>query len=153
MSTTPLSGASKGDGENPVLIEVQMVRRMIVRGLWLAPVLVIALWLVDGPRWALSGAIGLAMTLANLWLAARIIGGVAERSPQLLFPAGIATFALGLLLLTAVALGLRAADVVYFPVTGLVLIGSHLLLVLWEAAGAYRHIDTKSAGPNAHVRS
>jgi hypothetical protein len=128
-----------------------MVRRMIVRALWLAPVVVLTLWIFGSPRWALSGAIGLAMTLANLWLAARIIGGVADKTPQLLLPAALATLALGLMLLTGVAVALRAADLVYFPVTGFVLVGSHLLLVLWEAAGAYGHVDTESSGANARV--
>jgi hypothetical protein len=124
------------------VIERDMVRRMILRGLVLAPVIVAALWLWRGQTYAWSGAVGLALTLGNLWLSARIIGGVAESSPQLLMPAALATFALGLLLLTAVALALQSADLVFFPVTGFVLIGSHLGLVLWEAAGAYGRIDS-----------
>jgi hypothetical protein len=135
------------------VIELRMVRRMIVRALWLGPIVVTALWIFGSPRWALSGAIGLAMTLGNLWLAALILGGVAERSPQLLLVAAMATFVLGLLLLTAIALALRAADIVYFPVTGLVLVGSHLVLVLWEAAGAYGHVENSSRGADVQVRS
>jgi hypothetical protein len=123
------------------VIERDMVRRMILRGLVLAPVLVAALWLWRGPTYGWSGAVGLGLTLANLWLSARIIGGVAETSPQLLMPAALATFALGLLLLTGAALALEAADLVFFPVTGFVLIISHLGLVLWEAAGAYGHVE------------
>lgn len=123
------------------MIERDMVRRMILRGLVLAPVLVAALWLWRGPTYGWSGAVGLGLTLANLWLSARIIGGVAETSPQLLMPAALATFALGLLLLTGAALALEAADLVFFPVTGFVLIVSHLGLVLWEAAGAYGHVE------------
>jgi hypothetical protein len=123
------------------VIERDMVRRMILRGLVLAPVLVAALWLWRGPTYAWSGAVGLALTLGNLWLSARIIGGVAETSPQLLMPAALATFALGLLLLTGAALALQAANLVFFPVTGFVLIASHLGLVLWEAAGAYGHVE------------
>jgi hypothetical protein len=123
------------------VIERDMVRRMILRGLVLAPVLVAALWLWRGPTYGWSGAVGLGLTLANLWLSARIIGGVAETSPQLLMPAALATFALGLLLLTGAALALEAADLVFFPVTGFVLIVSHLGLVLWEAAGAYGHVE------------
>ncbi len=118
-----------------------MVRRMAVRGLALAPVIVAALWLWRGSTYAWSGAVGLGLTLANLWLSARIIGGVAERSPQLLVPAALATFALGLLLLTGIAFALQAADLVFFPVAGFVLIASHLGLVLWEAAGAYGHVE------------
>jgi hypothetical protein len=125
------------------LIELRMVHRMIRRGLVLAPVLAAGLWLFGSLEWAVSGLVGVAMTLGNLWLAARIIGGVAERAPQLLLPAALASFFLGLVALTGVALALRAADTVYFPVTGFVLIGSHLGLVLWEAAGAYEKIEPR----------
>jgi hypothetical protein len=125
------------------LIELRMVHRMIRRGLVLTPVLAAGLWLFGSLEWAVSGVVGVAMTLGNLWLAARIIGGVAERAPQLLLPAALASFFLGLVALTGVALALRAADTVYFPVTGFVLIGSHLGLVLWEAAGAYEKIEPR----------
>lgn len=121
-----------------------MVGRMARRAALLTPVIVAVLWLVDGPKWGLSGLAGVAMTLGNLWLSARILGGVAERAPKLLLPAGMATFMLGLFLLTMVALALQALDVVYFPVTGFTLIGCHLLLVLWEAAGAYKHAETST---------
>ena len=118
------------------MVELQMVRRMIVRSLYLAPVLVACLWLWNGGHYAFSGFVGLAMTLLNLLLAARVIGGVAETSPRLLLPAAMVAFTLGLALLTGIAFALRAVDLVYFPVTGLTLVGSHLLLVLWESAAA-----------------
>lgn len=137
------------------MIELQMVRRMILRGAGLAPVVVAGLWVFGGPLWALSGAVGLAMALANLWFSARIIGGVAENNPQLLLPAGMTAFAVGLAVLTGIALALRAADVVFFPVTGLSLIGAHLVLVLWEASGAYARSDANDPvlGDAADVRS
>ena len=115
-----------------------MVRRMIVRSLYLAPVLVLALWLWGCSRFALSAGVGLAMTLLNLVFAARVIGGVADTSPRLLLPAAMVAFTIGLALLTGIAFALKATDVVYFPVTGLTLVGSHLLLVSWEAATAYK---------------
>jgi hypothetical protein len=126
------------------VIELQMVRRMAFRGLLMAPFVIAVLAAFGGVRYGVSAAAGLAMTLLNLWLSGWIIGGVAERNPDLLLPAGLATFTLGLLLLTGIALGLRAADLVYFPVTGIVLVGSHLILVLWEAAGAYAHTESKT---------
>lgn len=121
-----------------------MVRRMAVRAALISVPVVLALWLAGDAKWALSGAIGLAMTVGNLWLAGRVIGGVADNNPQLLLPAALGAFALGLALLTGVAFALQAADLVYFPVTGLTLIGSHFLVVLWEAAGAYDNV-----GPDA----
>jgi hypothetical protein len=129
------------------VIELRMVGRMTRRALVLTPVLVAILWLIDGPRWGFSAAAGVAMTLGNLWLSARILGGVAERAPRMLLPAGLATFMLGLLLLTMVALGLQTLDLVYFPVTGFTLIGCHLGLVLWEAAGAYDHASDSKIDP------
>ena len=131
------------------MIEIGMVRRMTRRAVFVAPILVGALWFL-GPREALSGGVGLVMTLGNLWLSAWIIGGVAEKTPQMLLPVALATFALGLVMLTGIALGLRALDLVDFPITGFTLIGTHLGLVLWEAAGAYEQPDVKTA---ANVRS
>lgn len=130
------------------MIELQMVRRMALRGVLLSPVIVGGLALWNGAEYAFSGGVGLAMTLLNLWISARIIGGVAEKAPRLLVPAAMATFVFGLLLLTGIALVLRATDAVYFPVTGFTLIGSHLGLVLWEAAGAYQKVE-----PPASVRT
>lgn len=126
-----------------------MVGRMARRALFLTPVLVAVLWLVDGPKWGLSGLAGVAMTLGNLWLSAVILGRVAERAPRLLLPAGLAAFMLGLFLLTLVAVAMRELDLVYFPVTGFTLIGCHLGLVLWEAAGAYKHTETDTTSLSA----
>ena len=120
------------------MIELQMVKRMVLRGLILTPILVLTLWLWDGSDYALSGAAGMAMTLVNLFVAGRIIGGVAETNPKLLLPAAMVAFTLGLAILTAVAFVLKTNDLVNFPVTGITLVVAHLVLVLWEAAGAYK---------------
>jgi hypothetical protein len=119
------------------VIELGMVGRRARRGALLAPLLVVALWIGGGPRAALSAGIGVALALGNLWFAGRVIGGVAENSPQLLMAGAILAFGGGLAALTGVALALRATELVSFPVTGLVLIGTHLGLVLWEAARAF----------------
>jgi hypothetical protein len=116
------------------VIELAMVNRMLRRAALLAPFVALGLALFGDARLALSGLVGLALAGANLWLAARIIGGVAESNPQLLVGAGMVAFGLGLALLTALALGLQALRLVSFPVTGFTLIASHLVLVLWEAA-------------------
>ena len=142
------------------MIERAMVRRMTMKAVVVAPLLLASLWILGGPRYAWSGAVGLVMTLANLWLAARIIGGVAENNPGLLLLAGLAAFGFGLALLTGIAFLLQTRELVFFPVTGFVLVGGHLILVLWEASGAYGRAgsgagDTraKSRPPGAEVRS
>ena len=137
------------------MIELQMVRRMTLRALAIAPVIVGALWIWNGTRYGLSGIVGIAMTILNLYLSGLIIGRVADSKPELLMPAALATFMLGLLVLTGIALVLRNTDTVYFPVTGFVLIGSHLLVVLWEAAGNHNKVQTpgSTSGTAMKVRS
>ena len=112
-----------------------MVQRMAKRGVILAVIVAIGLFLWEGPLYAVSGLAGAALTIGNLWLSARLIGGVAEKNPQLLMAVGMATFALGLMLITAISFVLWKTDLIYFPVTGFTLIGMHFVLVLTEAAG------------------
>lgn len=137
------------------MIELQMVRRMTLRALAIAPAIVAALWLWNGSRYGISAIIGIGMTILNLYLSGLLIGKVADSKPELLMPAALATFMLGLLVLTGIALLLRTTDTVYFPVTGFVLIGSHLLVVLWEAAGNHNRVQTpgSTSGTAMKVRS
>lgn len=127
------------------MIELQMVRRMTLHALMLAPAIIGTLWLWNGSRYGLSAAIGIAMTILNLFLSGLIIGRVADNKPELLMPAALATFMLGLLVLTGIALLLRKTDAVYFPVTGFVLIGSHVAVVLWEAVGNHNKVQIPGA--------
>lgn len=120
-----------------------MVNRMAKRGVVLAVVVAIVMLVWQGPLYAVSALVGAALTIGNLWLSAKLIGGVAEKNPQLLLPVGLATFALGLMLVTVVSAILWKTDLIYFPVTGFTLIGLHLALVLSEASGAYGHARTK----------
>ncbi len=130
-----------------------MVVRMAKRAAYVAPVLAVALWIFGGPTWALSGLVGVAMTLANLWGAARIIGGVADNNPMLLLVAAMVAFTLGLGLLAVIGLGLQALDVVDFPVVGFTLIGTHMVLVLAEAGAAYPIRKSKRSNEVANARS
>lgn len=131
------------------MIELEMVKRMMIRGLYLAPILCAALWLWNGADYAFSGAVGLGLTLLNLFLAAQVIGRVAETSPRLLLVAAMVAFTLGLAVITGISFVLKSTDVIYFPVTGFTLIGSHLLLVGWEATGSYKGSPT-TARVQAH---
>ena len=135
------------------MIEMQMVVRMAKRAMFLAPVAIVALWIFGGPIWALSGAVGIAMTLGNLWAAARIIGGVADNNPTLLLVAAMVAFTLGLALLGAVAFGLQALEIVDFPVGGFSLIGTHMVLVISEAGAAYPIRKTDGSKEVANARS
>src|SRR5687767_6478104 len=98
-----------------------MVKRMTRRGLLLAPFVVLVLAAFGGVEWGLSALIGMAFTIFNLWLTARVIGGMAENRPELLTVAGFAAFILSLALLAVVAIAIKQIESLYFPVTGIVL--------------------------------
>ena len=135
------------------MIEMQMVVRMAKRAAVLGPLAVAALWILGDATWALSGAIGILMTLGNLWASARIIGGVADNNPTLLLIAAIVAFTLGLALLGGVAFGLQALEIVHFPVVGFTLIGTHMVLVLSEAGSAFPIRKSDGSKEVANARS
>lgn len=130
-----------------------MVGRMIKRAAFVAPVLILGLLLGGGPGYALSGLLGVAFAVANLWLAARLIGRTADRDPQMLLVAGMAALFTALIVLTAAGLLLRRVEAISLPVLGLVLIGSHLGLVLWETATAPTEEPAPESRTEAQTRS
>ena len=130
-----------------------MVYRMVKRGALMAPFVVAPFFIWGGVEAGLSALIGIAMALFNLLLAGRIIGGVAENKPGMLLPAAMIAFMLGLAVLVAIAFGLEALDFVTFKITGLVLIGMHLVLVLWEAATAYPVKNVSPSNDGLKARS
>lgn len=123
------------------MIELAMVNRMLRRGALVLILSVLALVILGGREEAFSGALGVGMALLNLWVAGRIIGGIAENAPHLLMPAALASFVFAALLLTVTGVLLQGSPVVDFKVTGVTLVASHLLLVTWEAAGSLLKID------------
>ena len=136
------------------MIELQMVHRMVKRGALIGPLVVAVLWIWKGSDMGISVAVGIAMALLNLWLAGRVIGGVAENKPQLLLAGAMVAFTLGLAVLTGIALALEASGVVTFKITGVALVVTHLGLVLWEAARAYPTTTNVSPSTSAlKVRS
>jgi len=135
------------------LIELQMVYRMARRGAFVGPLVVLGFFIWGGTEAGVSAAFGVGMALLNLFLSARIIGGVAESNQRLLLPAAMFAFMLGLGVLTACAFALQTLEIVTFKITGFVLIGSHLGLVLWEAARAYPVKNTSPADDALRARS
>jgi hypothetical protein len=119
------------------MIELAIVRHMIVRGALLAPILVVVLLAVEGPEAALSGAIGLGMTLVLLWLSGRIIGGLAENRPDLLMVGAMVAMVVSLAGAGVALVALERVDFVDFRVAALTLVVSYLVLIIWEAADKF----------------
>ena len=123
------------------MIELAMVKRMLRRGALVLVLVALVLAVLDGPESSLSGSLGVALALLNLWVAGRIIGGIAENAPHLLMPAALASFVFAGLLLTVSGVVLQDSTAIDFKVTGVALVATHLLLVTWEAASSLLKID------------
>lgn len=130
-----------------------MVRRMVRRGLYLGPVVAVALGLLGGLPYGVSAAFGISLALANLWLAGRIIGGLAENRPELLMAGAFAAFLLGFVFLAGAATLLSRADWIDFPVAGVSMIGAHLTLVTWEAADAFLKLPPQDSSAPSSTKS
>lgn len=122
-----------------------MVQRMVRRGALLAPFVVAFFLLVAGPDGAAASAIGVTLALVNLWASGRVIGGVAENATHLLLPAAMMMLIFSLVLVTIAGAVLTRTDVLDFTITGLVFLGLHLTLVVWEAAGSLLKLPKEDA--------
>lgn len=131
------------------MIELEMVRRMARRGLYLTPAVAFVAFVAGGPEAVAAAGIGIGIALANLWLAGRIIGGLAENRPGLLLVGAFAAFVLAFVLLGAAAFAINRIDGLDVAVTGLVFVGAHLVLTTWEAADRFLRLPPDEAGASA----
>jgi uncharacterized membrane protein len=125
-----------------------MVQRMTRRGALLTPLVVLASFLLGDHMTALAAAIGMALALLNLLIAGRVLGGIAENAPHLLVPAAMATLFVGLVLVIASGVVINRIESLSYAVTGLVMVGAHMTLVIWEAAGSLLKIPSKKDIPS-----
>ena len=72
-----------------------------------------------------------------------ILGWAARTSPNLLMGVALMGFLTRLILITAIALGIKSLDIVDWPVFCITLIASHLGLLFWET----RSISLSLASP------
>lgn len=122
-----------------------MVQRMVKRGMVLGPFVIAALFLFAGSDGASAAAIGVGLALFNLWASGRVIGGVAENAIHLLLPAAMMMLIFSLILVSIAGVVMTRTDVLDFAITGLVFLGMHLTLVVWEAAGSLLKLPKEEA--------
>lgn len=116
------------------MIELDMMRRMVRRGLLLAPAAMLLVWVFAGDAAVIGMAAGTILALGNLYVAGRVIGGVAENSPHLLLAGAMGAFIIGMGGLLLAAFTMKNIEWLNLPAAGIALIATHLILVMWEAA-------------------
>ncbi|HEX9529790.1 MAG TPA: ATP synthase subunit I [Acidimicrobiales bacterium] len=152
MSPLLTAGRSARTAERPPLASVRdegpayerdVALDMVRRGLFAAPALVAAAWLVWGPAGAWSSAFAIGLVLVNFLLAAFLLGWAARISLAALMGTALAGYLLRLGLITAAVLAVRRQPWVKVMPLGLSIIVTHLGLLLWET----RFVSISLAAP------
>jgi len=126
----PASWATPTEVAPPV--ERQIALDMGRRALFVAPVIIAISSIVWGIHGGISAAVGLALAVANLLLAAFLISWAAKVSLVAMAATALGGYILRLVLLTAVIFAIRHQPWVSWIPLAFTLVITHLGLLIWE---------------------
>jgi hypothetical protein len=126
----PASWAPPTDVAPPV--ERQIAFDMGRRALFAAPVIIAIASIVWGVHGGISAAVGLALAVANLLLAAVMLSWAAKVSLVVMAATALGGYILRLVLLTAVIFAIRHQPWVSWIPLAFTLVLTHLGLLIWE---------------------
>lgn len=129
--------------------EAAIVRDMIKRCLWVAPVLIAIGAFVWGANGAWSTAYGLALVLGNFAMAAMLVSYTAKISYALMMGSMMFGYLLRLAIIAFAVYAVRQASWVELLPLGLTIIIAHLGLLFWEL----RYISLSLAFPGLKSQS
>ncbi len=112
--------------------EAAIVRDLVKRGLWVAPVLVVLGALFWGVNGAWSTAYGLALVLGNFVLAAMLVSFTARISYAVMMGSMMFGYLLRLAIISIAVFAVRQASWIELLPLGLTIIVAHLGLLFWE---------------------
>lgn len=124
-------------------VESTIARDVARRALFVTPVLALGLGLWRGPDAALAVVAAIALVVVNLLGSAALLGWAARVSPAALQGVALGSFLGRLIVITLVGIGIKALDVVDWPVFCIVLVVSYFGLLIWEV----RYVSTSMASP------
>ena len=113
-------------------VERELAFDMLKRGVWLAPLVLVAAAMAWGTEGAASAGLAIAVVAVNLVLAALGLSWAAKRSLHHLMVVSLAGFAVRMGLVTAVLFAVRDADWVNMVALGVCVLVTHLGLLFWE---------------------
>jgi hypothetical protein len=124
-------------------VERELAFDMLKRGVWLAPVVLLAASMIWGVEGAASAVLAIALVSINLVLAALGLSWAAKRSLNTLMVMSLVGFAVRMGLVTAVLFAVRDAAWVDMVALGVCVIVTHLGLLFWEL----RYVSASLAFP------
>jgi len=113
-------------------VERELAFDMIKRGVWFAPLVVIAATAIWGTAGASSAAVAIALVVVNLLLAALALSWAARRSLTLLMAVALGGFAVRMGLVTVVMLLVKDEAWIDLVALGVTVLVTHLGLLFWE---------------------
>jgi hypothetical protein len=114
-------------------VERQLALDIVRRGLPIAPIIIVVAGLIQGWSGAASAAVAIGIVFVNFLAAAAIMSWASTMSPGAVGGAAAAGFALRLVVILAALLLLQNVSWIDMPTLGIVLVGTHLGLLAWEA--------------------
>jgi hypothetical protein len=124
-------------------IETRIARDLTRRALFAAPVVLLGVGLWRGVDAAAAVALAFAVVIANFLASAALLGAAARKNPHLMIGVALMSFLVRFIVLTGVGIGVKALDVVDWPVFCVTLVVSYLGLLAWEM----RSISFSMASP------
>ena len=114
-------------------VEREVALDLVKRGLIVAPIIVAVCGLIRGWDGALSALIALAIVLVNFLAAAAIMTRAAKSGPTALGAAAAGGYIVRLAVILVALVLLRHQPWIDLPMLGIVLVGTHIGLLTWEA--------------------
>lgn len=124
-------------------VERELAFDMLKRGVWFAPLVVIAATVIWGTAGASSAGVAIALVLVNLVLAAMALSWAARRSLNMLMVVALGGFAVRMGLVTVVLLLVKDQPWIDLVALGVTVLLTHLGLLFWEL----RYVSASLAFP------
>jgi len=131
-------------------IESRIARDLARRALLAAPVVMLGVGLWRGVDAAGAVALALALIVANFLVAAGALGWAARTSPNLLMGVALFGFLARLAVLTGIGVGIKALDIVDWPVFCVTLIAGYFGLLFWELRSVSLSLASPGLKPDRH---
>jgi len=113
-------------------IESRIAADLARRALLATPLVMLGVGLWRGLDAAAAVALAAALLVANFLAAAASLGWAARRNPNLLMGVALFGFLFRLALITAIGAGIKALDIVDWPVFCITLVVGYFGLLFWE---------------------
>jgi len=112
------------------------------------PVAAVAVGIWRGFDAGLGVVLAVAIVVANLLLSAAVIGWTARTMPHALTGVALLSFVGRIVLITAMGVGIKALDIVDWPVFCITLVAAYFVLLVWEL----RSVSFSLASPGLKPR-